>query len=102
MFPTTEELYPHSKDNFGLEVFDEFYGRYTLLFRERIFRALKNPTRQRRAFNVVFSDLENALTEANWADETACKELGTTMSAENTPCIHMMLSLYVNTQIDFM
>jgi hypothetical protein len=45
MIATTKETYPYSRDNFDQPYFDEFYVVYTLLYREHVFRTLRNLAR---------------------------------------------------------
>ena len=50
------------------EDFLEFYNKYGIMYRENLFRGLKNLTRQRRSYNRYFEDLQILMGEATHTD----------------------------------
>lgn len=65
------------------------------MYRENIFRGLKNLTRQRRSFNRYFEDVGIVLSEANFTDDALLKKSKQSMNFENTTCLIMTIAMYL-------
>jgi hypothetical protein len=63
------ESYPLARANFEVPCFGEFFEKFGIMYREQLFRALKNLNRQRRSFKQFFRDMSILFGEANYADE---------------------------------
>lgn len=92
------EIYPAVISNLTDELFMEFYDKYCIMFRENVFRTLRNLTRQRRSFKRYFEDIQILVNEANWTDDQILKKNKQKMNYDNTPCLVMSINLFITQQ----
>jgi len=96
------ELYPATEKLLTEELFIEFYEKYCIMYRENVFRGLKNLTRQRRSYNRYFEDIGILTGEANFTDDALLKKSNKSMNFENTTCLIMTINLFLSTQRQFL
>lgn len=89
------EIYPATIPNLNDDFFMEFYDKYCIMFRESVFRTLRNITRQRRSFKRYFEDIQILVNEANWTDDSILQKNKQRMNYENTPCLVMSINLFI-------
>ena len=68
------ELYPSTANLIHNEIFFDFFEKYCTMYRENVFRGLKNLTRQRRSYNRYIEDIGILLQEANFSDDQLLKK----------------------------
>jgi len=76
--------------------------KFGIMYRESFLRALRNTTRQRRAFRRYFEDVSILVGEANFTDEAMTSITNKPMKFENVPCLTLSVNLYTSSMLDYL